>query len=127
MAEELAINYGDFISWLESQPDNKTIGITHSSSHSFFVSYLKKKIPKGAIYIFLDVTKVCKNSNWKEYTNPDWMIKLINKTNQLHRVTECNKWNVASLGKQLTKLQVLDCISKLNSKPKKKVKSKKTA
>jgi hypothetical protein len=125
MAEELPINYDDFVSWLESQSNNKTIGITHSSSHSFFVGYLKEKTNLNAIYVFVNVTKACKNSNWKEYTNPDWMTKLINETNQLHKVPECTKYYIASLGKKLTKTEVLGCIAKLSNKNK--VKSKKIA
>lgn len=121
---ELKISYTDFLKWLESQPDNKFIGVTHSSSHSFFSRYLQELTKIRAVFVFTYSTKFCRLGKWVEYANPDWMSKLIYETNQLHRTPECTKYYVASLGKQLTKADVLCCINKL-SKPKKK--SKKAA
>jgi hypothetical protein len=115
----LEINPADLMSWLNNQ--TTTVGHTHSASHCFLSLYLQQKLGTRAVYVNEAYTRVCKLSKWAEYQNPPWVVKLIQATNNLHKYSECNKFNPATLSKKLTKEDVLGCAAKLLKQKKKRL------
>ena len=107
----LKIDTADLLNWLTSQT---TVGVTHSASHCFLSFYLQQKLGTKAVYVNETYTRVCKMSKWTDYQNPIWITKLIQATNKLHKLpAKLNKFDKPTVGKKLTKEEVLDCVSNL--------------
>lgn len=107
----IKIDTADLLNWLNNQT---TVGVTHSASHCFLSFYLQQKLGTKAVYVNETYTRVCKLSEWTEYQNPAWVTKLIQATNKLHKLpAKLNKFDKPTVGKKLTKEEVLDCASKL--------------
>lgn len=114
----LKIDTADLMSWLNSQ--HGTVGHTHSASHCFLSFYLQEKLGTKAVYVNETFTRVCKLSEWTDYQNPTWITKLIQATNKLHKLpAKLSKWDRPTVGKKLTKEDVLGCANKLLSEQEK--------
>lgn len=121
MIKVLKINTADLLDWLNNQQG--IVGVTHSASHCFLSFYLQEKLGTKAVYVNETYTRVCKLSEWTDYQNPTWVIKLIQATNKLHNLpAKLSKFDRPTVGKKLTKKDVLGCVGKLIKQEKSKIK-----
>lgn len=81
---------------------------------------MQEKLGTRAVYVNETFTRVCKLSEWTDYQNPPWITKLIVATNKLHKLpAKLSKFDRPTVGKKLTKEDVLNCANKLLSEEKK--------